>query len=123
MYFFVVLGLFWPYLHGKQRLGQDSIGIPRFDPWRGFLPTRRAFLQVLSRAREHVLTQEIGNASMDVAPHLYMYAMATRKFSWDSGAPAVIFYRNPSPWAPMIYPTSHLRTSIDQCTFFWFRCV
>ena len=104
MYFFVGLGVFRPYLYGKPRLVQDSIGSPRFDPRRGFLPTRRAFLQVLSHAREHARTREIGNAFMDVTPHLYMYAMATRKFLWDSGAHAVIFERNPSLWAPEIYP-------------------
>ena len=70
---------------------QDSTGSPRFDPRRGFLPTCRAFLQVLSRAREHVITREIANTSMNVPPHLYMYDMATRKFLWDSGASVVIF--------------------------------
>src|SRR3954469_8093221 len=61
-------------------------------------------------------TPELGFPSRVNPPPLCMDARATRMFSWHPGPRAVLFWRNPNPRDPRVYPRRILRTRVEQCT-------
>jgi hypothetical protein len=78
---------------------------------------------VLLHVCEQAHTRELDIAHLSLQPHLYAYGRATRKFSRGSGAPTILFQRNPNPWAPQIYPLAFSMRGCTNGLFYWFRFV
>ena len=121
MDFYLWFALFWPYKHGKPRLGPRFHRLPSFSHAVGvssiYASTKSLRVIACIRVNTKAHSRLLGVTYIGIPPQLYTCDMDTREFSRGSETPAPLFQRNPDPGAPRIYATSILRASVGQWTF------